>query len=156
MADDPGAVESRLSQVRERLGGTMEEVGHRANVPARAKEAVNRGAERVRSTGSTVADEGGLSGAVKPLAIALGSIAAGFLVGSAIPSTSVEQEKLGPMSEDVKDVAKSTMQEAVERGKDVAGEAMEVARNRASEEGKQLGTQAADGVQQAAQQHTSA
>jgi len=147
-----------VSTARERLGSTLEEVGHRANVPARAREAAGRTSERMREMASSASSSGGggaMSSTVKPLAIALGSMAAGFLVGSVIPATSVEQEKLGPMADDVKDVARSTVQEAVERGKDVAGEAMEVARTRAAEEGKQLSTQAAGDVQQAAQTHTS-
>ncbi|HWH15261.1 MAG TPA: DUF3618 domain-containing protein [Miltoncostaeaceae bacterium] len=155
MADDTGAVESRVSQVRERLGSTIEEVGHRANVPARAREAAGRGAEKMREASSSMGSgDGSTAATVKPLAIALGSMAAGFLAGSLLPATSAEKERIGPVADDVKDVARNTMQEAVERGKDVAGEAMEVARTRATEEGRDLSSQAAGDMQQAAQNHS--
>jgi len=158
MADDPRAAESRVNQVREKLGDTIQEVGHRANVPARAKEAASRGAERMRSAADEVksasgdaAAQSGLSQAVQPLAIALGSMAAGFVAGSLLPATRAEQQRMGAMSTEMKGVARNTVQEAVERGKDVAGEAMEVARTRAAEEAQEIGEHAAQDAQQAAQ-----
>ena len=47
-----------------------------------------------------------------------------------IPSTRVEDEKLGPMADDVKERAKQTGQEALEHGKQVAQDAAETARTR--------------------------
>ena len=65
-----------------------------------------------------------------PLGLAVGSIAIGFLAGMLIPSTRVENEKLGPVADQVKDQVKETGQEALERGKQVA---QEVAEHRAGE-----------------------
>ena len=57
-----------------------------------------------------------------------------------IPSTRLEDERLGEMADDVKDKAKETGQEALERGKQVAHEAteqvVETVKERGSEEGQ--------------------
>ena len=68
-----------------------------------------------------------------PLGLAIGATAVGFVAGMLIPSTRVEDEKIGPMADQVKDRAKESGQEALERGKHVAQEAAEVAK----EEGRQ-------------------
>jgi hypothetical protein len=55
------------------------------------------------------------------------------VAGLLIPSTRVEDEKIGPMADQVKDRAKETGQEALERGKHVAQEAAQTVK----EEGRQ-------------------
>ena len=55
-----------------------------------------------------------------PLGLAIGAAAIGFLAGLAVPSTRVEDEKLGPVADQVKDRVKETGQEALDRGKQVA------------------------------------
>ena len=68
-----------------------------------------------------------------PLGLAIGATAVGFVAGLLIPFTRVEDEKIGPMADQVKDKAKETGQEALERGKHVAQEAA----RRCTEEGRQ-------------------
>ncbi len=68
-----------------------------------------------------------------PLGLAIGATAVGFVAGLLIPSTRVEDEKIGPMADQVKDKAKETGQEALERGKHVAQEAAQTVK----EEGRQ-------------------
>jgi gas vesicle protein len=68
-----------------------------------------------------------------PLGLAIGATAVGFIAGLLLPSTRVEDEKIGPMADQVKDKAKETGQEAIERGKHVAQEAAQTVR----EEGRQ-------------------
>ena len=72
-----------------------------------------------------------------PLGLALGGVALGFLAGLALPSTRVEDEKLGPISEEVKEKVKETGQEALEHGKQVAQEAASAATEAAKESGQQ-------------------
>ena len=55
-----------------------------------------------------------------------------------IPSTRVEDEKLGAISDDVIDRAKETGQEALERGKQVAQDAAETAKESGSEHAEEL------------------
>ena len=68
-----------------------------------------------------------------PLGLAIGATAVGFVAGLLIPSTRVEDDKIGPMADQVKDKAKETGQEALERGKHVAQEAAQTVK----EEGRQ-------------------
>jgi len=60
-----------------------------------------------------------------PLGLAIGSIAVGFIAGMLVPSTRVEDEKLGELSDEVVDRAKQTGQEALEQGKQVAQQTMQ-------------------------------
>ena len=83
-----------------------------------------------------------------PLGLALGAVAVGFVGGLLIPSTRVEDEKLGPMADQVKDKAKETGQEALERGKDVAQQAAQSAKETAQEAGREH----ADGLRESAQE----
>ena len=57
----------------------------------------------------------------------------GFLAGMLIPSTDIEDEKVGAIADQVKDRAKETGQEALERGKEVAQEAAQSAKETAQE-----------------------
>jgi hypothetical protein len=86
-----------------------------------------------------------------PLGLAIGAAALGFLAGLAVPSTRVEDEKLGPVADQVKDKVKETGQEALDRGRQVAQEvastATETARDRTQEHGQEL----ADSARQSAQ-----
>ncbi len=62
-----------------------------------------------------------------PLGLALGSLALGFLAGSLIPSTDVENQKIGPIADQIKEEAQNVGHEALERGKAVAAQAQEAA-----------------------------
>lgn len=54
-----------------------------------------------------------------PLGLAIGSIAAGFLIGLALPVSDLERDKVGPLGERVKDQAKQAASEMVAQGKAV-------------------------------------
>jgi len=84
-----------------------------------------------------------------PLGLAVGSVAAGFLAGLLIPTTQVENEKLGPIADQIKDEAQSVGQEALDRGKAVAQQAQEAATTalQAGQESKDVGSTATDQVQ---------
>jgi hypothetical protein len=58
-----------------------------------------------------------------------------------LPQTRVENERLGEMSDRVVDVAKGTASEAVERGKQVAQEAVGAAVDTAKESGRERGAE---------------
>ena len=84
-----------------------------------------------------------------PLGLAVGALAVGFLAGMLIPSTRVEDEKLGEISDDVIERAKDTGQEALERGKQVAQEAAQSAQETVKESGQEH----ADELRSTAQDH---
>ena len=86
-----------------------------------------------------------------PLGLAIGSVAVGFLAGMLIPSTKVEDQKLGPIADDVKDKVRETGQEALEHGKQVAQDAAQAAQQTAKESGQEHAQQVKDSAQESAQ-----
>ena len=147
MGQDPEAIRSEIEQTRERMGDTVEAIGYKADVPSRAKEAVS---DRLGSV-KDVAKSGAGTAQENPLGLAVGAFAAGFLAGILIPSTRVENEKIGAVSDQVKEQVKETGQEALERGKqvaqEVAGQAQETAQQAAKEQGEQLAASAQENAQ---------
>ena len=71
-------------------------------------------------------------------------MAVGFIAGMLVPTTKVEDEKIGPIADQVKEKAKETGQEALERGKEVAGQAAETA--------KEAGREQAEGLRDSAKE----
>jgi gas vesicle protein len=140
MGEDPDAIRDEIVDTRKRMGETIDALGHKADVKSRAKEQVSDKVDTVKQ------QVRGIAGVAQenPLGLAVGAVAAGFLVGLAIPSSSVEHEKLGPVADRVKDQAKETGQEALERGKDVAQSAAQTV----SEEGRKHGEELADSARE--------
>jgi hypothetical protein len=179
MGQDPDAIRQDIEQTRSEMSETVEAVGYKADVPSRAKEAVSEKVENVRSkvsdtatrareavagTASRAGDASPSRGEVKqqsrrvagmarenPLGLAIGAAAIGFLAGLAVPSTRVEDERLGPVADQVKDRVRETGQEALDRGRqvaqDVASTAADTARQRTQEQGQEL----AESTRQSAQ-----
>src|SRR5215210_1539205 len=148
MGQDPSQIRNDIEDTRARMGDTAEALGHKADVPGRAREAISGRVESVKSTisGSTP-DKGDVKqGAQRaagiarenPLGLAIGATALGFVAGLLVPSTRVENEKIGPMADEVKDRAKETGQEALERGKHVAQEAAETVKEAGQEQAEEL------------------
>jgi gas vesicle protein len=83
-----------------------------------------------------------------PLALAMAGAAVGFVVGLFAPSTRIEDEKVGPLADEVKSSAAEAGQEALEHGKQVAQAAAESAVETAKQEGKEHGEELASSVQE--------
>jgi hypothetical protein len=138
MGQDPGTIRNDIEETRARMGDTAEALGHKADVPGRAREAVSGKVDTVKSklSGSTPSGDDVKQGAQQavgiakenPLGLAIGGLAVGFVAGLLIPSTRVEDERIGPMADQVKEQAKETGQEAMERGKEVAQQAAQTAK----------------------------
>jgi len=161
------------------MSDTVEAVGYKADVPSRAKDAVSdkvetvkskvsdtatRAREAVAGTTSRVGDATPSRGEAtrqtrraaglakeNPLGLAIGAAAIGFLAGLAVPSTRVEDERLGPVADQVKDKVKETGQEALDRGRQVAQEAASTAADTARERTQEHGQDLADSARQSAQ-----
>ena len=82
-----------------------------------------------------------------PLGLGIAAVAAGFIAGLLVPATKVENEKIGPIADQVKERAMETGQEAIEGAKEVAGQAAETA--------KEAGREKAGEVRDSAQQKAS-
>ena len=168
MGQDPDAIRREIEETRERMGETVGAIGYKADVPSRAKEKVSGTVQSVKesitgtasSVTGSVSDATPSAGDVKqaakrgagiaqenPLGLAVGSIAIGFLAGMLIPTTNVENEKLGPVADQVKDQVMETGQEALERGKQVAQEVASTA----SDHVQQVKDEVTEHAQQAAQ-----
>ena len=179
MGQDPDAIRQDIAQTRAEMSETVEAVGYKADVPSRAKEAVSdkvetvkskvsdtatRAKEAVAGTTSRVGDATPSRGEVtqqtrraaglakeNPLGLAIGAAAIGFLAGLAVPSTRVEDERLGPVADQVKDKARETGQEALDRGRQVAQEVASTAADTAKEQTQEHGQDLAQSVTQNAQ-----
>ena len=179
MGQDPDAIREDIEQTRAEMSETVEAVGYKADVPSRAKEAVSdkvenlkskvsdsasRAKEAVVGTASRAGDATPSSGEVKqktrqaagmakenPLGLAIGAAAIGFLAGLAVPSTRIEDEKLGPVADQVKDKVKETGQEALDRGKQVAQDVASTAADTAKQSAQEHGQELADSARQNAQ-----
>ena len=146
MGEDPDAIRNEIADTRERMGDTIDALGYKADVKSRAKESVSDKVDTVKSKiGGATPDSGQVKEGAKQ---AVGAIAAGFLVGLAVPSSKVEHEKLGPVADRVKDQAKETGQEALDRGKEVAQSAAQSAAETVSEEGRHHGEQLAESAKE--------
>jgi Protein of unknown function (DUF3618) len=154
MGQEPSAIREEIEQTRAEMGDTVDALAHKTDVKSRVKESFSEKKERLRSqmhgASSRVGEATPDSGQVKegarqavgvaeenPIGLMLGGVAAGFLAGMLFPSTRVEDEKVGPIADQVKEKAAETGQEAVERGKDVAGQVAEQAVETAKEAGQQ-------------------
>ena len=156
MGQDPGQIRQDIEQTRGQMGETVEALGYKADVPGRAKEKVQSVTSKI--SGSTPDSGDVKDGARKaagvaqenPLGLAVGAAAVGFVAGMLVPSTRVENEKIGLLADEVKDKAKETGQEAMERGKHVAQQAAESAKETAQEAGQEQAQGLRDSTQQKA------
>jgi hypothetical protein len=87
-----------------------------------------------------------------PLGLAVAGAAAGFLAGLIAPSTRVEDERIGPVSDEVKSTAGEAGREAIERGKAVAQEASASAADAARDVGREQGEELAASLRERAQE----
>jgi gas vesicle protein len=162
MGQDPDAIRQEIEQTRNEMGDTVEAIGYKADVPSRAKDSVKERTGRMRDKISGATPGGGemKQGARQavgmaqenPIGLALGAVAVGFVTGMLIPSTEAEDQKLGPMADQVKQQAADTGQEALERGKEVAQEAAKSAAETAKESGREHGEQLADSARESARE----
>jgi ElaB/YqjD/DUF883 family membrane-anchored ribosome-binding protein len=167
MGEDPNAIRDEIADTRERMGDTIDALGYKADVKSRAKDNVSGKVDSVKDrlglagqkASDATPDAEQVKGQVRraagvaqenPLGLAVGAVAVGFLAGMLVPSTRVEDEKLGPTADRVKEQAKETGQEALERGKEVAQSAAQSAADTASEEGQKHGERLAESARESA------
>ncbi len=152
MGKDADAIRNDIEETRSRLGDTVEAIGYKADIPSRARDAVNDRVDAVKAAVSDGVDavrtavSSGVSSAKStlsdaasrvadavptgedvrqgadraraiirdnPVGVAVGAVAAGFLMGVLLPRTSVEQRQM----RDVKRMAKDAGVQVVEAGK---------------------------------------
>jgi gas vesicle protein len=136
------------------MGETVEALGYKADVPGRAKDRIDSVKSKITGatpSGGDVKQGAGHAVGVaqeNPLGLAIGAAAVGFVAGMLVPSTKIEDEKLGPVADQVKEKARETGQEALERGRHVAEEAAQSAVETARETGQEQAGELRDSAKQ--------
>jgi len=148
MGQDPSVIREEIEETRARVGDYVDEkkravkdkfTGAKEGVSSVAPDTgqMRRGATAMRDTAER-----------NPLGLAVGGLAVGFVIGTLLPSTRIENEQMGEMSDRLLETAKDTASEAVERGKQVAQEATEAAVETAKETGREHGGELATQVRE--------
>lgn len=158
MGQDADAIRHDIELTRERMSERADALAYKADVPARTKDKVRETKDnlmsavtgRVQDVKSTVSgatpDKDDVAGQARrakgmaesnPLGLAIGAVALGFLAGLAVPSTRIEDERLGPAADQLKAKAKDLGQEALEHGKEVATDVAQAAKETAQESGQE-------------------
>jgi gas vesicle protein len=182
MAERQQDIKQEIEQTREEMGETVDALGYKADVPGRMKGWVGDKKDSVvgKVSGAKDAVTGAVGGAAStvgdktpdgqqmkrgarqakslaernPLGLAIGGAAVGFVAGLFMPSTRMEDERLGEMSDQVKDSAKEAGQEALDHGKQVAQAAAQSARDTVQEEGQSHAQELTDSLQEKARDVT--
>jgi ElaB/YqjD/DUF883 family membrane-anchored ribosome-binding protein len=160
------------------MSETVDALGHKADVKTRAKENLQGKREsakesivgmkdKVVGAGDSVSDRTPDSEQMKhtarraksvaqenPIGLAVGSLAVGFIAGMLLPSTRMEDEKMGELSDTVVEKARETGQEALEHGKQVAQDVAQSAQETVKDSGQQHGQQVKESAMQSAQEAT--
>jgi gas vesicle protein len=148
------------------MGDTVDALGYKADIPSRAKDSITDKVQGVKAkitgAGSQVSDATPNRDDVKqagrsavdviqenPLGLAIGAAAVGFIAGLVIPSTTIEDQRLGPVADQVKEQARQTGQEAIEHGKQIAQDTAQTAADKAQE----VASKVKDTAQESAQRH---
>src|SRR3954467_1844802 len=164
MGEDPSRIRAEIEQTRAEMVDTVDALGYKTDVKARTRDRITGVKDRVTGTVSDrTPDSGEVKGQAKraagiaqenPLGLAIGGIAVGFIAGLLVPTSRLEDEKIGPMAEQVREQVKQTGQEALEHGKEVAKQAASSAADTAQEVGKERAEDLRDSAQQRAQDVT--
>ncbi|MDX6487170.1 MAG: hypothetical protein QOF43_2323 [Gaiellaceae bacterium] len=173
MGQTPDEIRQQIEQTRSEMGDTAQALGYKANVPARTKgwvadkkdavvSAVAGTKDSVTSTVSDATPDGQQVKAAarrtrgiaeqNPLGLAIAGAAVGFVAGLFAPSTRAENERLGPLADQVKSSAAEAGQEAVQHGKEVAKAAAQSAADTAKEQGREHGEELQSSLHQKVQE----
>jgi ElaB/YqjD/DUF883 family membrane-anchored ribosome-binding protein len=169
VGQEPERIRAEIEATRADMSETVDAIGYKADVKSRAKENLQEkkesivglkdkvvgGASERTPDSAEVKQQAKKAASVaqeNPLGLAIGSLAVGFLAGMLIPSTRVEDEKLGEVSDQMLEKAKQTGQEALEHGKQVAQETVETAKETAKQSGQEHAQQVKDSAQENAQE----
>lgn len=165
MGQEPSQIRQEIEETRAEMGDTVDALAYKTDVKTRVKESFadkrERLIEQVQGTTHRVGEatpdgqqvKEGAQQAVgvaqeNPIGLAVGGLAAGFLVGMLLPSSRIEDERVGPIADQVKETAAETAGEAVDRGREVASQVAE----QAVEGAREVGQEAMDTAKQAGQE----
>ena len=162
MGKDPAEIREEIEHTRVEMGETVDALGYKADVKGRVggyvsekKDALVGGVSEKMPDTEAVKSKGRRVGHIaqeNPIGLAVAGVATGFLVGLAIPSTRMEDERMGDVADDLKERVRETGQQALESGKEVAKQtastAMETAKETSREQSDELSSQLTESVDQ--------
>jgi ElaB/YqjD/DUF883 family membrane-anchored ribosome-binding protein len=146
MGKDASELRQEIDQTRDRMGETVDAIAYKTDVPSRVGDVV---ADRVNAVKSSITGSvGGLKDKVgdmvpdvsdvqdrargaagvireNPLGLLLGAAAIGFLLGSLVPTTRIEEENLGPIGDQLKEQAQERIQETISTVKEATTQAVQ-------------------------------
>jgi ElaB/YqjD/DUF883 family membrane-anchored ribosome-binding protein len=108
------SIRGTAGRVTDNMRGGMSDTTTMQGTTAEASDRARSGVEQ----GKRLAQD-------NPLLLALGAVAAGFLLGMALPGTRMEDERIGPTADEVKARAMQRGSEMIDRAGDKAQEAVE-------------------------------
>lgn len=112
MDSDRDEIRGQVNDTPESVSGDAQDVSQNRNVVARARE-----------MGANLTDN--------PIAMLLGGLAVGFLVGLMLPVSRFESQRVRPIADDLKGRAREVGQEAMRRGSEVLKDTIEAGREAA-------------------------
>ena len=165
MARATGEIRKDLDATRDRVGDEIEALSYKTDVGARLDDYVDekkvavkgkvRGAkDAVTSAAGSVVPSGARLGGLKdtaernPLGLAVAGAAVGFVAGLLFPSTRLEDEPLGDVSDRIKESAAETGRDALDRTEDVAQSALETARQEGTQHAREFTSDLKDRVRE--------
>ena len=171
MAQTSDELKQEINQTREQLADTADALAYKADVPTRTKDWVGDKKDAIVSAvggasatvGDATPDGADVAQSMSrlkrlaernPVGLAIGGAAVGFIAGLLAPSTRMEDERIGPMADDVKATAAEAGREALDRGKDVVQEAGSAAIETAKERGREEGQELSESLQEKAREVT--
>jgi gas vesicle protein len=140
-------VVSRASGAVNRVVGAMPDVPSPSDMSMPSMPGFVPDGEQVRNA----AHRGVSTAQANPLGLGVASVAAGFLVGMLLPSSRAEDQRLGELSDELKDQARQAGQEALDRGRQVAQDAAHSASEAVQQSGREQGQQMAESLRQSAE-----
>jgi len=169
MAQKSDELKEDIERTREQMAETADALAYKADVPTRTKEWIGEKKDALTSAvsgasskvGEVTPDGAEVSQSMgrmtrlaerTPLGLAIGGAAVGFIAGLLAPSTRLEDERIGPVADDVKATAAEAGREALDRGKDVAQEVGASAIQTAKERGRVEGEGLAESLQDKARE----
>jgi hypothetical protein len=152
MGLEPEEIRAEIETTRDRMGETVDALAQKADIKSRMKDSIGDTKDRVKSQFQSVSSKAGdaapdmdgvrqgagqAAGIAQenPLGLAIGGLAVGFLAGLAMPVTRIENEKVGPLADDVKSKAMEVGGEALDHGKEVVRDTAQAATEAAKESG---------------------
>jgi hypothetical protein len=148
VGQEPDRIRAEIEQTRADMSETVDALGYKADVKTRAKEKMQGKKESIVGMKHKGRQAAGVA-QENPIGLAFGSLAVGFIAGMLIPSTRMEDEKMGEVSDSVMEKVKETGQEALEHGKQVAQDAAETVKESGQEHGQQVKESAKQSAQEA-------